>query len=130
RPKEVALVIEYLRKALEQLRLPPTRYVGIAELFYRAGQPHEAIRHWRAAAMEKREEPDWLLRSYAETEPYPDNLKHVIRLKDDKALIEAWRRAGQEPGKEWMGHVLMSARKLKDWEAIEKLLPHSDSIAD
>jgi tetratricopeptide (TPR) repeat protein len=129
---EIDQAVQCLRRLLEQLGLPLRRYTGIAELLYRAGHPHEAIEHWRVTATAKNEEPQWLIRAYADTSPYPANLRYIVRLKDDTALVEAWRKASADHGEEgeWTRQILASARKIKDWNAISGLIHHVDSIED
>ncbi|MBD2482794.1 hypothetical protein [Planktothrix sp. FACHB-1365] len=127
-------LIEGIVKTLSHLNFSSKDYPDIGKLYFLVGEFQEAVTHWdKCSAIQKQSQksPTWLLRSRAKIEGYPDNLQYYHQLKDDNAVIEAWRSAGSPIPRETpvVNRILESAVKIGNVEAIRSLLPVCNDIA-
>lgn len=124
--------VEGIVKTLNRLNLPPKDYPNIAKLYYSVGQFQQAVTYWEkysSTQKQHQKQPDWVTRSRAEIEPYPQNLKYYHQLKRYEAAIEAWRSADRPISETPVNLILECAGKIGDIPAIRSLLPTCNDIA-
>ncbi|MGH8490831.1 MAG: hypothetical protein ACREXS_18700 [Gammaproteobacteria bacterium] len=112
---------QQVTETLKHLGISSTRYPRLAELLYRCGHPREAIEHWRHSTVDH-PDPEWLLRAQAETEPYPERLKYLRRLRDDSGIVRAFVAEGTVPTGQFFDLVLESAKQTRNGEALLRLV--------
>ncbi len=121
-------LVEGIVTTLSRLEISPKSYPNIAKLYYLVEEYQQAVNFWDKCSTTQKQ-PEWVTESRAKIEPYPQNLKYYHQLKDDNAVIEAWRNADCLISSETpVNMILECARKIGDVNAIRSLLPACNDI--
>lgn len=124
-------LVEGIVATLNYLNLSPKDHPNIAKLYYSVGEFQKTVTYWEKYSSTQKQyqkQPDWVTRSRAKIEPYPQNLKYYHQLKDDYAVIEAWRSADRPISETPVNLILECAGKIGDLAAICSLLPACNDI--
>ena len=122
--------VERIAKVLRCLSISSTAYPDLGKLYSLVDDWEAAIAHGEKCFPSRRNEPDWLILARAKKESYPKNIPFLARLKDHKAILEAWRSDDSRISQETpVNQILKSAIQVPDVDAIRDLLPVCDEIS-